>query len=278
MNELTAEDNGTDKYNVPALERGLRILGEFGRDSRSLSAPELARRLDLPRSTVFRLLSTLESMGFIERGQGSNEYRLGMAVLRLGFEYLSSLELTELGQPVLSRLCDETRYPCNLVVRDHRSIVYVAKVTPPAPLVSSVKVGTRLPAHATILGRVLLGDLSLPELRALYPEDRLETFSENTPKSVLDLFNLVQQDRERGHVAGFGFYESSISTIAAPVFDHSGRTVAALGTTVSTGHVEPARLDSLVEAVKAAANELSQLLNYRPQGGRGQNIVALPQR
>lgn len=278
MNDLIVEDSGAEKYNVPALERGLRILGEFGRDSRSLSAPELARRLDLPRSTVFRLLNTLESMGFIERGQGSNEYRLGMAVLRLGFEYLSSLELTELGQPVLSRLCDEIRFPCNLVVRDQRSIVYVAKINPPTPLVSSVKVGTRLPAHATVLGRVLLGDLSLPELRALYPEERLEMFSANTPTSVLELFNLVQQDRERGYVAGFGFYESSISTIAAPVFDHSGRTVAALGSTLTSGNIEAARLDSLVQAVQAAASELSGLLNYRPQTGRAQNIVALPQR
>jgi DNA-binding IclR family transcriptional regulator len=277
MNDLS-NDDGADKYNVPALERGLRILGEFGRESRSLSAPELARRLDLPRSTVFRLLSTLESMGFIERGQGSNDYRLGMAVLRLGFEYLSSLELTELGQPVLARLCDEIRFPCNLVVRDRRSIVYVAKVTPPTPLVSSVKVGTRLPAHATVLGRILLADLSLPELRRLFPEDHLETFSDNTPKTVLDLFNLVQLDRERGHVVGFGFYESSISTIAAPVFDETGHTVAALGATISNGQIDAARLESLTHSVCAAAAELSELLNFRPARARAPNIVTLPQR
>ena len=104
MSDNTADDNSTDKYIVPALERGLRLLGEFGRDSRTLSAPELARRLDLPRSTVFRLINTLEAMGFVERLDSGNDYRLGMAVLRLGFEYLSSLELTELGQPVLARL------------------------------------------------------------------------------------------------------------------------------------------------------------------------------
>jgi DNA-binding IclR family transcriptional regulator len=97
---------------VPALERGLRLLGEFSREHRThLGAPELARRLDLPRSTVFRLLNTLESLGFVERTDNGNDYRLGVAVLRLGFEYLSSLELTELGQPVLQRLCDEIRTP-----------------------------------------------------------------------------------------------------------------------------------------------------------------------
>jgi mannose-6-phosphate isomerase-like protein (cupin superfamily)/DNA-binding MarR family transcriptional regulator len=71
---------------------------------------ELARRFDLPRSTVFRLLTTLENMGFVERTEGGNDYRLGMAVLRLGFEYLASLELTELGTPLLNRLCDELQH------------------------------------------------------------------------------------------------------------------------------------------------------------------------
>lgn len=268
-------DTSAARYNVPALERGLRILGEFGRDRRSLSAPELARRLNLPRSTVFRLLNTLETMGFIERRSDSGDYRLGMAVLRLGFEYLSSLELTELGQPVLSRLCDETGCPCNLVVRDHRSIVYVGKVVPPRPLVSSVKVGTRLPAHATVLGRLLLADLTLPELRALYPEDGLQASSKQTPKSVLDLFDLVQADRLRGYAVGLGFYEPSISTVAAPVFDQSNRIVAAMGITFYGGQVSQERLAEVVAPVRNAAAELSRLLNHRPPSHRGDNVITL---
>ena len=258
-------DGGADKYMVPALERGLRLLQEFGRDNATLGAPELARRLQLPRATVFRMLNTLESMGFLQRADGGNDYRLGLSVLRLGFEFLSSMDLTELGQPVIARLCEEIRFPCNIVVRDGRSIVYVAKVTPPTPLTSSVRVGTRLPAHATLLGRILLADLSLPELRALYPEEQLEGHSPNTPRTVVELFDLVQSDRERGHVAGAGFYESSISTIAAPVRDHSGRVIAALGVTLASAQIDLARQTELVPRVCAAAAELSELLNYRPQ-------------
>ena len=260
-----APDGGSDKYMVPALERGLRLLQEFGRDNATLGAPELARRLQLPRATVFRMLNTLESMGFLQRAEGGNDYRLGLSVLRLGFEFLSSMDLTELGQPVIARLCEEIRFPCNIVVRDGRSIVYVAKVTPPTPLTSSVRVGTRLPAHATLLGRILLADLSLPELRALYPEEHLEGHSPNTPRTVIELFDLVQSDRERGHVAGAGFYESSISTIAAPVRDHSGRVIAALGVTLASAQIDPERQTELVPRVCAAAAELSELLNYRPQ-------------
>lgn len=271
---LDADEGGNDKYMVPALERGLRLLGEFGRDSRTLSAPELARRLDLPRSTIFRLLATLETLGFIERAGSGNDYRLGLAVLRLGFEYLSSLELTELGQPVLERLCDEMRYPVNIVVRDGRSIVYVAKVSPPTPFSSSVRVGTRLPAHATVLGRTLLEDLSLAELRVLYPEDSLEVFSASTPKTVLELYNMVQVDRQRGFVLGEGFFESSISSIAAPVRDASGQITAALGATIPSAHIDADRIDELVQLVRTAAEELSRLLNYRPRS-EADKVVAL---
>lgn len=262
---------GDDKYNVPALERGLRMLGEFNRDTRTIGAPEFARRLNLPRSTVFRLLTTLESMGFVERA--GNDYRLGMAVLRLGFEYIASLELTDVGQPVMQRLCDDIRYPVNLVVRDGRSIVYVAKVSPPSPFASAVRVGTRLPAHATVLGRILLEDLALPELRALYPEEHLEKFSGSTPNTLLELFNLVQIDRERGYVLGEGFFESSISSIAAPVRGEDGHIVAALGATIPSGHIDPERIDGLVQRVRASADEISGLLNYTPRSAR---VLAMP--
>jgi DNA-binding IclR family transcriptional regulator len=264
-NDTIAADGGSEKYMVPALERGLRLLQEFGRDNATLGAPELARRLQLPRATVFRMLNTLEIMGFLQRAEGGSDYRLGLSVLRLGFEFLSSMDLTELGQPVIARLCEQTRFPCNIVVRDGRSIVYVAKVTPPTPLTSSVRVGTRLPVHATLLGRVLLGDLTLPELRALYPEDTLEAHSHQTPKTVQELFQLVEADRQRGHTAGAGFFESSISTIAAPVRDRSGRVVAALGLTLATGQADAQRQSELIPQVCAAADELSVLLNYRPQ-------------
>ena len=271
MNDLPTDD-AQERYIVPGLERGLRLMGEFSRKTPTLGAPELARRLNLPRTTVFRLLTTLESLGFVERTD-SGAYRLGMAVLRLGFEYLSSLELTELGQPVLKHLCDEIHYPCNLVVRDGRHIVYVAKVTPPTPFSSTVHVGTRLPAHATVLGRILLEDLSLPELRQLFPEERLEIYSSSTPTTLIELFDMVQSDRQRGYVLGEGFFEASISTIAAPVRDHSTRIVAALGATIPSSHIDSNRLEELVQRVRSAADELSKRLNYSPNSGTTDKVV-----
>ena len=270
------DDDGADKYTVPGLERGLRLLCEFSRQEQNLSAPELAKRLDVPRSTVFRLLTTLERMGFVERNPGGRDYRLGMAVLRLGFEYLASLELTEIGRPLLERLRDEIHYSTNLVVRDGRSIIYVAKSTMAAPFTSTVNVGTRLPVHATVLGRVLLMDMTLPQLRELYPEEHLKSYTDNTPQTALDLFNLVQRDRERGYVLEEGFFERGISTVAAPVRDHSGKVVAALGATIPEPRFAAANLDDVVARVRATADELSRLLDHAP--AQGAQVVNLWQR
>jgi DNA-binding IclR family transcriptional regulator len=169
-----------------------------------------------------------------------------------------------LGTPLLKRLCDELKMQCNLVVRDGRSIVYVAKVALPTPFTSSVSVGTRLPAHATVLGRVLLGDLTLPQLRKLYPEEKLEVFSPATPRTTTDLFDMTQADRTRGFVLGEGFFEPHISSIAAPVRDHTGHIIAALGVTLGAPQIEESRADEIVRRVRETADEISTLLNYSP--------------
>lgn len=255
-----------DKYVVPGLERGLRLLAEFSREQPRLSAPELGRRLNLPRSTIFRLLATLERLGFVERDERSHDYRLGMGVLRLGFEYLASLELTELGQPILRRLVDTFRQAANLVVRDERHVVYVAKLTPPSLLSSSITVGSRLPAHATVLGRVLLQDMTLPELEQLYHGSELQRYSAQTPATVADLHKLLQQDRDRddGAVLGEAFFEPNICTIAAPVRDRHGLIVAALGLTIPDPAIAESRKQELLVAVREAADELSGLLDHVP--------------
>ncbi len=261
----TKEDDDSDKrYNVPALERGLRLLAQFSRQERRLGAPELARRLDLPRSTVFRLLATLESAGFVEKVDDGHAYQLGLGVLRLGFEYLASLELTQLGAPILQQFTEATGYASNLVVLDGRSIVYVAKVAPSSPFRSSVSVGTRLPAHATVLGRVLMRDMSLAELRALYPEQQLQSYSARTPATVQALYEQIQEDRRQDYVMAEAYFESHISTIAAPVRDISARVIASIGTTVPSDQIRAQDQQGLIDQVRGAAMQLSRLLNYAP--------------
>ncbi|KGD35115.1 IclR family transcriptional regulator [Burkholderia pseudomallei] len=262
-----ADDARNDSnYVVPGLERGLRILAEFSPREPVLGAPELSKRLGIPRTTVFRLLQTLESLGFLERADKDRNYRLGVAVLRLGFEYLSSLELIDLGLPVIESLRDATGFTAHIVIRDGRDVVFVAKAQNAGNVFGSVRVnvGTRLPAHATTHGHVLMGDLSLAQLRALYPERALERVTKATPETVDALFDVIRDDARRGYGIGNSAFERDISVVTAPVRNEASRIVAVVTVTVPRPEIDAALVaEGLVEKVVRAAAELSRRLNYR---------------
>jgi DNA-binding IclR family transcriptional regulator len=227
---------------VPALDRGLRLLACFGPAQPVWSAPELARKLELPRSTVFRMLTTLENSGYLQRS--GTEYRLGLAVLRLGYDYLSTQPLAQLAEPVLQALCDELGMTSNLALRDGTSVVYVARVTPSGAFQGAVRVGSRLPAHATVLGRALLHDMDGAQLRSVFGGEELPQFSESTPRNVDELLRLLAEDRERGYAMGEGFYEPGVSSIAAPVRAADGRVVAGLAMAIPFTELGPEKPSS----------------------------------
>ena len=247
-----------DRYTVPGLQRGLQLLSQFGRDTRELTGAELARRLHVPRASVFRLLQTLEQMGFVERVGDSGHYRLGIAVLRLGFEFLASQDLTERGKPVLDALSRATGLSAHLVVRDGTEVVFVAKSVGNSSLQSSVHVGARLPAHATALGRILLGGQSLPALKAIYAGTPLTAFTAQTPTTLAALKRLVDHDAVQGFAISQGGFEAGISTIAAPVHDEHLAIAAAISVTVPAGQINPDTLGPLVALVREAAATLSR--------------------
>jgi DNA-binding IclR family transcriptional regulator len=253
----------SSRYNVPGLERGLALLQLFDRRRIALSIADMARALAIPRSTTFRIAHTLERLGFLERD--GDQYRVGAAVLRLGFEYIASLEIAELGRPVVEHLARETGHAAQLVVRDGRDVVVVLKSAPTSAFASNVAVGTRLPAHATVLGRVLLLDADAATLRSLYPEETLPRVSAHTPRSVADLDRLIREDRTRGYAVSEQFFEAGICAIAAPVRDRGGMVAAAVSITVQKPELGAADARTqLINQVLGAAARLSHQLNYRP--------------
>ncbi len=253
-----ANANATERYTVPGLQRGLQLLAQFNQHTRELNGAELARRLALPRASVFRLLQTLEQMGFVERVGESSNYRLGIAVLRLGFEYLASMDLAERGNPVLNALSATSGLSAHLVVRDGTEVVFVAKSAGNSGLLSAIQVGARLPAHATVLGRVLLGQLSLTALELLYAHTPLTAFTAQTPTTLAALKSKIDEAAAQGFSVSHGGYESGISTVAAPVFDENQHIIAAVSLTVPASRIDAARLPGLITLVCDAAARLSR--------------------
>ena len=142
-----------ERYIVPALARGIAILQGFGRDRPVMTMAEIARAHALPRATAFRLINTLEDAGFLVREPNGQGYRLGAAVLSLGFSYLAGQDLPDVARPVLERLRDRTGASAHLAIRDGGHIVYLLRAPGQSALTSNIGVGTRLPAYASTMGR-----------------------------------------------------------------------------------------------------------------------------
>jgi len=253
-----------NRYIVPALAQGLGILSLFGGENRAFTAPEIAKRLSLPRTKVFRLLQTLQSMDYVRCSEDKRHFTLGPALLRGGFSYLASLDMVEVAQPILQRLRDATGLSSHMAIRDRREIVYVSRFPARSTIASSVNIGTRFPVHATIMGRMTICEMADQELDELFGEEPLPRFTKQTPTTLKALKALLAEDRERGYAVSQAFFEEGVSAIAAPVRDGGGRVVAAINVTAVNAHIEEQAMHgALKEAVLDAASEISRWLAHR---------------
>jgi DNA-binding IclR family transcriptional regulator len=255
-----------DSYFVPGLKRGLNVLEALAAAERSLGVSEIAERLSLTRSSVFRLIYTLRYMGFLEPVGGTKEFRLGGRVLNIGFAYLASLDIIELARPELELLRDRTNVSTHLAIRDHCEVLYLCCVQTRTGFFSNMNVGTRLPAHATPMGWLLLSDLTNRELAAVFAGRDLQPLTRLTPRTIPDLSVRIAECVACGHVISRGIMEPGGSSIAAPVFDKSGRVVAAIDISGPDSAFDLEGIQSrYVPEVTAAALHISMRLGYVPQ-------------
>src|ERR671918_239267 len=147
---------------LQSLVRGIAVIQVFSHDPPALTLSEVARLTGMSRATARRILHTLEDLGHV--GADGRHFSLTPRVLSLGWAYLSSLNLAEIAQPLMEELVERTRESCSASTLDLPDIVYVARVPTRRIMTITIGVGTRLPAHATSMGRVLLADLPDQEL------------------------------------------------------------------------------------------------------------------
>ena len=263
LKELKESSDQHERYIVPGLVRGLAVLQVFSEENQELGIAEIARQIKASRSTAFRLVYTLESLGFLQRTNSSKRYRIGSRVLNLGYSYLSSLDLIELATPILEGLRDSTRTSSHLIIRDGGDIVFVARCSARAQFASTVGVGTRFPAYATAPGRVLLSSLSTSEVVALFEDTEMYRYTENTPDSLGKLVQQLEQDKKESSIISWGFFDPTVANISAPVMDKNKTTVAAISASCPIGTYPKQEFETEIrQIVEQAGVSLSQTLGH----------------
>lgn len=252
-------------YTVPPVERAISVLRYIAAGNRCRNSSHAAQEIGINRTTLIRLLNTLETERMIEPLPEDGGFRLGTGLIALATEALNERGLIPTARPILAKLVQRLNLSAHLGIREGREIIYLARETPNSHLASTVREGTHLPAHATTIGRILLAELSTSELYKLYSDQSLTAFTSKTPTSLAELQAQLTEDHARGLSWSVANFEPEIGSAAAPVHNHNGHAIAAINV---TGHVSAfdgsSDQSKLIEReLKAAAQELSEALGYR---------------
>jgi len=211
------------------------VIQVFSREHPALTLSEVARLTGYTRATCRRILLTLEKLGHV-RSDGRS-FMLTPRVLTLGWAYLTSLDLSELAQPLMEELAERTRESCSVATLDLPDVVYVARVPTRRIMTISLGVGARLPAHATSMGRVLLAALPEDELEAYLAQTPLERFTEHTITDPAALRAAIAETRTQGWALVDQELETGLRSVAAPINRAQAGTIAAINSSAAAQRV-----------------------------------------
>jgi IclR family transcriptional regulator, pca regulon regulatory protein len=249
---------------VQSLSRGLAVIRALnGPEPMTLSA--VARASELSRATSRRLVLTLEQLGYVRQSAG--RFALTPRVLELGFAYLSALGLPDVAQPHLERLVEQVRESSSVSVLDGESVVYVARVPTRRIMNVVISVGTRFPAYATSMGRVLLSGLEPHERSALLDQIELAPLAHETITTRAQLEAELARVHEQGYAIVDQELESGLRSVAAPIRDRRHRVVAAINLAVQAAAVSVEEIRrSLLGPLLSTAAAIEHDLGVRSSG------------
>ena len=249
------------KYHIEALERGLRVLEAFSRESPSLSMTEIADHAELTKSTAFRFTYTLEELGYLERDPETKRYRPGLKVLRLGFSALNSLEMGQVAQAHLKALSARSGMTTNMTVRDEKDIVYVVRNKTQEILGLDLHVGSRLPVYCTSMGKAQLIDFSQQDILGLLGPGPYPETAPNTITTLDGLVSEIEAVRQQGYAINDEELTAGLRSVAAPIRGPQKEVIGAINVSVPSARASRTELEeTLAPMVIQTAGEISLAL------------------
>jgi len=247
----------SDRDYVRSLERGLAVIRTLGHPGPGLTLAEVARELGATRASARRTLLTLEGLGYLRAAD--RRFTLTPKVLELGHGYRSGLALPDVARPHLQQLMQHTDEFCSVSVLDGDQTLCVARVAPERIMNVAMPVGTRLPAYATCVGRVLLADLSADELDGYLARVELRALTPVTLTSAPALRRELDRVRRQRWALVDQELERGLRSAAAPIRDAAGRVIAAANVGAHAGRVTVATLRrSLLPSLRATAESIER--------------------
>ena len=254
---------------VQAIERVSSILEILGQNPRGVSIRALSDKVNLPKGTTHRLLSSLSYLGYVRQDSKTRDYFLGFKLVELGNLLLSQLDLRKEAEPFLKNLAENTKETVHLVVLDRNEIVYIDKVEGdhnPSGLRMASRIGLRNPAHSSAVGKVLISHLPDEDLNQFFRGKGLPKRTENTITDMAQLKEHLKMVRNQGYAVDDEENEKGVRCVGAPIYDEAGNAVAAISISGPAFRVTKKLVqETLKKEVMETALKISQRLGYREE-------------
>lgn len=262
---FTVENGATKRdMSVHSVNRAVSILQVLARRGPT-AVTELATELDIHKSTIFRLLSTLESRGLVDQNTNRGRYQLGYGVVQLAAGATRKLDLSVISRRICEALAEEVGESVDIDILDDNAVLTIDQVIGVARMTTVNWVGRRTPLHATSSGKVFLAHMS-PDHRAACLTGKLERFTDNTITSRRSLEEQLESVRSQGYGFTLEEYEVGLAAVAAPIRDLDGHAVATVGISGPNFRITPDTIPGLAEKVMAAAVVISQRIGQPKPG------------
>lgn len=254
-----------DRYVIPSLDRALQVLGMLSEEHRGLSLADLGRRSGIPKSTLYRIIVTLQRHRCISWSDDERTYRLGSRLSELGNSFLEQDDLVLAAASYMKDLAAESEETVFLGKLEDGQVVYLRRMESPRSIMVVKKLVQRVPAHCTATGAAIMAFLTEREVEQILEEHGMAPYNESTVTDRSVFMRRLADVRRRGYAIVDGEYNAELLCVSAPIMDFTGRPRAALTVAVLAGRgVSEERLTSLSEMVLQAAHAFSHDLGHTP--------------
>lgn len=260
--EESREEIGMDK-GVQSINRGFQILEALTDHRKGLRIAELVEILHLNKSTIHRILQTLVAWGYISKDERTKSYRLGMKVMALSSHYLNGLELKTEALPFLERLQQQTKVFVHLGILDGKEIVYLEKIGPYTHFRMYSQIGRRAPLYSTALGKAVFAMLDKVRRAELLKDLTYKPITEHTVRNEVDFLKEIAVTEQRGYATDEEENELEMRCVAAPIFDYTGRVIAAVSTSGYVDSFPQEKTEQFGVYVMECAKSISMQMGYQ---------------
>ncbi len=253
-------------YTVPSLHRAIQAIDMLACSAEGLSLAEMARRLNTPKSTLFRIMVTLQDQSLVNQDKGRKIFTLGMKLVEWGHAALERVDLKQVAHPYLEQLANETRESFYLGVLDNLEVIIIDRADTPEMWRIVARLGSRSPVHATSTGQVLVSEASPEIVDRVIERTGLKKFTERTIINPILFRKRLEQVKKQGFSITDAEYKPDLCSVAVPVHDHHGAVVAALMTALPSGgpaSKRKARARELIALLKEKAELISRQLGSK---------------